>query len=176
MPAIPLLLVRGQNVFAEGINLGLTLESAKLPVNQDAYADFAPAVANGQIDVAVSAEKIELTFKTKGVQPELLAQTQRGFGRRGKYTLFGALVDEYANDAGGRVTQVEATVLGRLNAELDESEATSLTGTAYSVKSILKYTLRVGGNEIARFDLRLGGWLDAEGQRVEIAQTIGLTT
>lgn len=137
---------------------------------------LAPAVANGQIEIAVSAEPIELQFKTKGVQPELLAQTQRGFGRRGKYTLYSALVDEYANDPGGRVTQVEATVLGRLNAELDEDNATTISGSSYSVKSILKYTLRIGGNEVCRFDLRLGGWLDAEGQRVEIAQTVGLTT
>lgn len=176
MPSVPLLMVRGENVFAEGINIGLALKSAKLPVGQDAHENFAPAVANGQIDVAVSAEPIELAFTTVGIQPELLAQCQRGFGRRGKYTLFGALVDEYANDAGGRVTQVEATVLGRLNAEIDESDKTAVTGTSYSVKSILKYTLRVGGNEIARFDLRIGGWLDAEGQRTEIAQTIGLTT
>lgn len=176
MASIPLLLIRGKNLFAEGINVGLALESVKAPVNQDAYEKFAPAVANGQIEVAVSSEAIELGFKTKGIQPDLLAQTQRGFGRRGKYTFYGALVDELANDAGGRVTQVEATVLGRLNAEIDESDATKLTATSYTVKSIIKYTLRIGGNEICRFDIRLGGWLDAEGQRVEIAQTIGLTT
>lgn len=176
MASIPLLLTRGRNVFAEGINVGLALESSKLPLNQDSYETFGPAVANGQIEIATSAEACELIFKTKGVQPELLAQTQRAFGRRGKYTVYAALVDEYANEAGGRIQQVEATVLGRLNAELDEDNATSLTGTSYSVKSILKYTLRIGGIEICRFDLRLGGWLDAEGQRAEIAQTIGLTS
>jgi phage tail tube protein FII len=176
MPAIPLLLVRGINIFAEGVNTGLALESAKLPMQQDGAETFAPAAANGSIEIAVSSEALELSFKTKGVQPELLAQTNRGFGRRGKYTLYGALVDEYANDPGSRVTQVEATVLGRLNAELDEHQANALAGTGYTVKSILKYSLRIGGIEICRFDLRLGGWLDREGQRVEIAQAIGLST
>jgi len=170
-----LLLIRGRNIIAEGQNLGNVLESAKLPLNQDAYEDFAPAGANGSIDIAVSSDALELTFKTKGVQPELLAQCNRGFGRRGKYTLLGALVDEYANDPGGRAIQVQATVLGRLNAELDEDEAKQVAGTQYSVKSISKYTLRIGGLEICRFDLLRGGWLDREGQRLEIAQMIGLT-
>ncbi len=175
MASTPLLMVRGSNIFAEGVNLGLALESYKAPMNQDAYDAFSPAVANGSIDIAISAEALELTFKTKGVQPELLAQCNRGFGRRGKYTLLGALVDEYANEAGGRAIQVEATVIGRLNAELDETEAKTVSGTQYSVKSIAKYTLRIGGQEICRFDIKLGGWLDKEGQRSEIAQMIGLT-
>lgn len=168
-----LLLSRGRNIIADGVNLGRVLESAKLPMNQDAYEDFAPAVANGTIDIAVSSDALELTFKTKGVQEQLLAQCNSAFGVRKKYTLLGALVDEYAENTDNRAVQVQATVLGRLNAELDEDEAKQVAGTQYSVKSILKYTLRIGGLEICRFDLLRGGWLDKAGQRVEIAQMIG---
>lgn len=143
-----LLLSRGRNIIAAGVNLGRVLESAKLPLNQDAYEDFAPAVANGSIHIAVSSDALELTFKTKGTQEQLLSQCNGAFGIRKKYTLLGALVDEYAENTTNRAVPVQATVLGRLNAELDEDEAKAVAGTQYSVKSILKYTLRIGGLEI----------------------------
>lgn len=170
-----LLLIRGENVIAEGINLALSLKSAKLPVNQDAYEDFSPSVANGSTDIAVSSDALELAFTTTGIQPELLAQCNRAFGWRGKYTLYGALVDEYATDASTRIQQVEATAIGRLNAEVSDNERKSVGGTDYTVKSIIKYTLRIAGIEICRFDLKNGGWIDRDGQRSEIAQMIALT-
>jgi len=176
MASVPLLLIRGINMFADGINTALALEGAKVPFNKDAYEEFSPAGGNGTIEVAVAAESLVLTFKTRGVQPELLAQCNAGFGVRKRYTFYGALVDEYADDATSRVTQVEATVVGRLNAEVDEHDAKKVTGTEYEVRSIAKYNLRIGGREICRFDIRLGGWLDAAGQRVEIAQTIGMNS
>lgn len=176
MASIAMLNVRGRNMFADGINLGMTLAKAKLPINQDSYESFSPAVANGSIEIAVSADAIELSFETVGIQPQLLAQCNSAFGQRRKYTYFGALVDEMADNPANRLQQVEATVIGRLNAELNEDDPKAIGGTQYTVKSILKYTLRIGGLEICRFDLKLGGWLDAEGQRLEIAQMIGLSS
>ncbi len=175
MATLPFLPFRGQNMLVDGQNLGRVLESAKVPVNQDAYDDFSPATANGTIAVAVSSDALELGFKTKGVQPELLGMCNDAFGVRRKITLLGALVNEYAETTDNRAIQVQATVWGRLNAEVGDAETKTVTATEYTVKSILKYTLRIGGKEICRFDLLRGGWLDKHGQRVEIAQMIAAT-
>ena len=175
MAQLPFLPLRGGNLFADGLNVGLPLTGAKAPMLSKTGEDVTFAGSNGAVMINTSAEALELQFSTKGYQPELIKQFGVGFGRRRTYTYLGALVDEYAADAAGRVKQLDATVIGIMSqAEMEKGEGGTLPGTEYAIKSITKYILRIGSDEVARFDLMLGGWLDFDGQAVEIAQTIGL--
>jgi P2 family phage contractile tail tube protein len=175
MASLPFLAVRGSNIFADGLNVGLPYTGGKLPMLSKSGESVTFGGTNGAIEIMTSAEALELQFSTKGVQPELLKQFGVGFGQRRTYTILGALVDEYAADTSGRVIQVDATVIGLMgSADVEKFEGGGLPGTEYAIKSVTKYVLRVGGDEVARFDLMLGGWLDLGGQAIEIATTIGL--
>lgn len=175
MSQLPFLAVRGSNIFCDGLNVGLPYIGGKLPMLSKTGESITPGGANGAIEIMTSAEAIELTFSTKGVQPDLLKQFGLGFGQRRTYTLLGALVDEYAGDAAGRVKQVDASVIGMLaTADVEKFDGGALPGTEYAIKSITRYHLRIGGEVAAHFDIMLGGWQDPGGQAAEIAAAIGL--
>lgn len=181
MARIPFLVLRGANLLAEDangqtINTHLTLAKTKLPVQREKYDEFSPAAGNGSIEVATTREPCTLGFDTKGMQPEVLTLFRTPFGTRRKFTVLGALVNEYATSASEREVQVVATLYGRLNAETDDMEGGSLTGTQYEIKSISSYLLTIGTAEIARFNIELGGWVDSEGQAQRIANMIGISS
>ena len=90
-------------------------------------------------------------------------------------TILGVLVNEYATTAADREVQVVATMYGRLNFEVDDHEGGSLLGTEYEIKSISSYLLTIGTQEIARFNIELGGWVDSDGQSTRLANMLGLT-
>ncbi len=167
-------IIRGSNLFVEGHNTALAFESAMLPKPSENYEDFTPGGGNGAIAIPTHREAIELTFKTKGLQSDVLTMFNTPFGLRRKVTFFGALVNEYAATAGERVRQVTATVYGRLNVEINEDKRDAIGGTDYTLKSIAKYVLEIGDQPIYRFNIELGGWVTDSGQSAEIAQAIGL--
>jgi P2 family phage contractile tail tube protein len=175
MASLAFLPIRGVNIFADGLNVGITNTGAKLPMMGETGESLTFGGIRGAIEIMTSMEAIELPFSTKGVQPEILAQFAAGFGVRRTYTVLGALVDEYATDVAKRAIPVEATIIGRLStADVEKYEGANVGGTEYTVKSVTKYTLRIGGIEAARFDLMLGGWLDQGGLQLDIANVIGL--
>ncbi|HRI90527.1 MAG TPA: phage major tail tube protein [Accumulibacter sp.] len=174
MASLPFLAVRGMNVFADSLNVGITNTGVKLPLPAETGESFTPGGARGAIEIMTSTEPCELAFSTKGIQPELLQLFAQGFGLRRPYTVLGALVDEYAESSTKRAVQLQATLVGRLSADIEKYEGGGLPGTEYTIKSVTKYTLQIGGIEVARYDLRLGGWLDTGGLQAEIASLIGL--
>lgn len=174
MASLRFLPVRGSNIFADGLNVGLPYKSGQLPMNTESGDDINFGGVRGAIAIMNSMDAVELKFTCEGIQPELLKQFGAGSGIRRTYTLLGALVDELADDVNKRAIPVQATCIGRLSAEMGAFEGGAVGSTEYTVKSITKYTLQIGGEEICRFDLVLGGWLDAGGQQIDIAQTIGL--
>jgi len=180
MTKIAFLPVRGMNWYAEdadgnALNMHLATESSKLPALAESFETFVPAASNGAIEIPLNREAVEASLTLKGLQPEVLRLFSTPFGVRRKFTGFGVLVDEYATSAEGREKQVVATLYGRIGAEIDEHNGTSLTGTAYTIKSVTRYLLTIGTQEIARFNVELGGWMDAEGQQSRIANMLGLT-
>ncbi|PZU93130.1 MAG: hypothetical protein DI527_07745 [Chelatococcus sp.] len=180
MTKIAFLPVRGMNWYVDdangnALNLHLATESSKLPALAESYETFVPAASNGAIEIALNREACEASLTLKGLQPEVLQLFSTPFGVRRKFTGFGVLVNEYATSAEGRELQVTATLYGRLGAEIDEHNGTSLTGTSYTIKSVTKYLLTIGTAEIARFNIELGGWMDPEGQQQRIANMLGLS-
>lgn len=175
MAGLPFLAVRGVNIFADSLNVGILNTGAKLPMLSETGEQVNFGGARGAVEIMTGMEAIELSFSTKGVQPEILAQWAQAFGQRRTFTVLGALVDELAPTADSRVIQLEATAIGRLSAaDAEKMEGGALPGTEYTIKSITKYVLRIRGQTVARYDLMLGGWLDAGGLQTEIAQSIGL--
>ncbi|CAM5764759.1 phage major tail tube protein [Bosea minatitlanensis] len=179
MSKIAFLPIRGMNWYAEDaagqpLNLHLATESSKLPAMAESFETFVPAASNGAIEIALNREACEASLKLKGLQPEVLKLFSTPFGVRRKFTGFGVLVNEYAASANERLLQVTATIHGRIGAEIEEHNGTSLTGTDYTIKSVSKYQLTIGNEEIARFNIELGGWMDKEGQQVQIANMLGL--
>lgn len=179
MTKLSLLNLRGVNWYAEDaagmpLNMHLGTESSKLPAMTENFDTFVPAATNGAIEIPLNREALEISLATKGLQPELLRLFSTPFGVRRKFTGFGVLVNEYGTTETERLKQVVATVYGRLGAEIDEHNGTSLTGTSYTIKSITKYVLTIGDTEICRFNIELGGWVDYEGQQAQIANMLGL--
>lgn len=179
MTKVAFLPIRGMNWYAEDasgapLNLHLATESSKLPAMSENFDSFAPAASNGAIDIALNREACEASLKLKGIQPEVLKLFSTPFGVRRKFTGYGVLANEYAASAAERLLQVTATIYGRIGAEIEEHNGTSLTGTDYTIKSVSKYQLTIGNEEIARFNIELGGWLDQEGQQAQIANMLGL--
>jgi P2 family phage contractile tail tube protein len=175
MASLAFLPMRGVNVFCAGLNVGITNTGAKLPMMSESGESFTFGGVRGAIEIATSMDAVELAFSTKGIQPDILAQFAAGFGIRNTYTVLGALVDEYAADASKRSIPVIATIIGRLSAaDVEKYEGGNLAGTEYTIKSVTKYTLKIGSQEVCRFDLQLGGWLDQAGLQADIANTIGL--
>lgn len=175
-----LLVLRGGNLYAEGanglvMNNHLVMESFTLPALKEKMEDFAPAANNGAIEVAMNREAVSAKFSLKGLQPEVLTLFSTPFGARRKFTYFGALVNEYGAADADRQVQVIATMYGRLSAELGDGKGGEFTGVEYEIKSVSKYTLVMGVKEVARFNIELGGWVDAEGQSAQIANMIGIS-
>ena len=180
MAPLPFLVLRGSNLLTEddsgqALNTHLSLGKTKLPVQREKYDEFSPAASNGSIEVATTREPCSSGFNLKGMQPQILSQFRTPFGARRKYTILGALVNEYATTAADREVQVVATMYGRLNFEVDDHEGCSLLGTEYEIKSISSYLLTIGTQEIARFNIELGGWVDSDGQSTRLANMLGLT-
>lgn len=176
MPAISLLLCQGRNAYIEyagnsALNTHLALDTLKLPVNKETYEEFAPGAGNGTIEIATGAEACVIAMTLKGIQPDVLPLTQLPRGDRLKMTVFGALVNEYAETAEDREIQVTATAYGRLNAEMGEMAVNM--GTDYELRSISKYGLVIRTTEVCRFNVQLGGWQSVGGQRSRINQMIG---
>lgn len=174
MASLAFLAVRGVNVFADGLNTGITNTGAKLPLMSESGESVTFGGVRGAIEIATSMDAVEASFSTKGVQPAVLAQFAAGFGTRKTYTILGALVDEYADTPAKRAVQFTATLIGRLSADMEKAEGGGLPGTEYTIKSVTKYVLTIGGLEACRFDLMRGGWLDKEGLQIDIANLIGL--
>jgi phage tail tube protein FII len=174
MASLAFMPVRGVNIFAAGLNLGIMNTGAKIPLPAESGDSVTFGGVRGAIEIMNSMEAIELMFSTKGVQEGLIAQFAAGFGIRQTYTVLGALIDELADNPAQRTTQLEATVIGRLSADIEKFEGGTLSGSEYTIKSVSKYVLRIGGAVVARYDLMLGGWLDQAGLQTQIAQTIGL--
>ena len=174
MASLPFLALRGVNVFADGLNAGITNTGAKIPFPSESGESVTFGGTRGAIEIITSTEACELTFSTKGVQPEILAQFASGFGTRKTYTVLGALVDEYADTPAKRSVQATATIIGRLSADVEKWEGGALPGSEFTIKSVTKYVLNIGGLEVCRYDLLRGGWLDAAGLQLDIANTIGL--
>lgn len=176
MAAISLLLCQGRNAYIEyagnpALNTHLALDTLKLPVNKESYDEFQPGATNGSIEIASGAEACVLAMTLKGIQPAVLPLTQLPRGDRLKMTVFGALVNEYAESAEDREIQVTATAYGRLNAEM--AELAPNMGTDYELRSISKYSLVIGKTEVCRWNVQLGGWQSLGGQRTRINQMIG---
>ncbi|MCO4053390.1 MAG: hypothetical protein HEQ16_04945 [Bosea sp.] len=175
MASLAFLPIRAANIFADGLNVGLPLTGAKVPLPAETGESVTFAGVRGAIELMNTTEAIELAFTTKGLQPDLIRQFAIGYGERRTYTLLGALVDEMALTSANRVIQLEATVIGRMStADIEKFEGGGMPGTEYAIKSVSRYVLRAGGQVLARYDLMLGGWLDAGGIQGQIAQTIGL--
>ena len=173
MASLPFLPVRGFNVFADGLNVGLPITAAQIPFPPESGEDVNFGGVVGAFAVMTSTDAIEVPFNTKGIQPDLLAQFMAGAGVRKTYTVMAALIDELASGATKQPIPVVATIIGRLSPAIDKLEGGALTGTEYTIKSVLKYSCTIGGREVARYDLQLGGWLDQAGVQASIAAAIG---
>jgi phage tail tube protein FII len=174
MASQPLLICRGFNVFADGLNVGLPLTTMKIPIPPESGDSVTFGGTRGAIEIPTSMDAPEATFATKGIQPDLIRQYAPAFGQRRTYTLLGALVDEFSDDLTKRPIPVVCTAIGRLSPEMDDKEGGAMGGTSYTIKSIVKLTCVMGGTEVFRYDLKLGGWLDTQGMMTDIASLIGL--
>ncbi len=173
MAALSFLVLHGVNALIDDSSTHLVLDMAKLITPTEKLDEFTPAGGNGAIEVALTREPCVIGFDTKGLQPDLITKMGRGFGLRNKLTIFGALVDEYANT--GAVIPVVATAYGRVSeGVVDDGSSKEAVGTKYQFKSISKYTLQIGNQEVCRFNIELGGWVDMDGQQTSIAQTLGI--
>lgn len=174
------LVLRGVNLYAEGdagtsFNTHLSLQEIKLiSALSEEGEDFTPAAANGAINVSTNRSAVEIPFTLAGLQPKVMELFVTPYGMRRKFTAFGVLVNEYAKTEAEREVQVVATAYGRLNADTASHTGSGLTGVEYTIRSVSKYVLAIGNEEILRFNIEQGGWLDKGGQRARMNQMLGI--
>lgn len=178
--ALEFLVLRGVNLYAEGdsgiaLNTHLSLQEIKLiSALSEEGEDFTPAASNGAINVSTNRAAIEVPYTLAGIQPKVMGLFVTPLGQRRKFTVYGVLVNEYAETAAEREQQVIATMYGRLNADTASHSGSGLTGVEYTIRSVSKYVLQIGNEEILRFNIEQGGWIDKAGQRTRMNQMLGI--
>jgi P2 family phage contractile tail tube protein len=89
----------------------LSLESVKLPTLEEITADHHAGGAIGAVKIGgLGLNALEVSFKIKGYDPQIMSQF--GLGNRGRlpFTIYGAVRDKKA----GRLVELKAVLEGRL--------------------------------------------------------------
>lgn len=157
---MPLMIHEATNLFVgdDGPNNSkhLNLESVKLPTLEEIMQTFYPGGAIGEIEVGgLGLRKLEMTFKVKGHDPQILSQFGLGTRERRPYTCYGLVRDKQGN----RPVELKAIVHARLGRiEGDELKTGELIGHDHALHEIWHYELYWDGKEKYFYDFQSSDW------------------
>lgn len=145
-------IVHGWNLYADGVNQFLVVESAQLPSIEEQTRDHTPGGGHMGFAVPLSGmAPLELGFNLINRDPRVLGLFGLGSGQYRTYTLYEHLVDEFTGDNRRRVI----SCVGRLSSvESQQNRSPDLIGYQYRVRSIHTYTDRHDGELVHGFYLR----------------------
>ncbi len=143
-------ILRGVNLYVgdegpETSSKHLLLEEFKLPSIEEQVESFRPGGVDLEYEVPVGLNKLEASFKFKGMDPHTMGYFGIGYGERRRFTAYGALF----NETDGAWKDAVAVIEGRLGqVEGDAWKKGDLAGQDYKISSIWFYRLSIGGEEI----------------------------
>ncbi|ACE99251.1 conserved hypothetical protein [Rhodopseudomonas palustris TIE-1] len=145
------------NMYAEGINLWLSLASYKLPQPKVKTEAHLPGGGIMELDVPIGAiEPLELQFSLKGVPPSVLGQFGMSLGERKLYTIYELIQDELTGAKRERTISMRGLFQ---EADPDEMKGRGVHGYGYKIKSITDYEDVIEGYGIlARFNFGTNFW------------------
>jgi P2 family phage contractile tail tube protein len=117
----------------------LTLESVQVPTLEEKSQDYYAGGAIGELAVGgLGLSKLEVTFKCKGHDPQILSQFGLGSVARRPFTVYGLLRDKKTNKA----IETKGVIEGRLaKINSDEQSRGALIGHDYMIHEIVYYEL-----------------------------------
>jgi P2 family phage contractile tail tube protein len=134
----------------------LQIDTIKLPVLEENSQDHFAGGAIGEISVGnLGLKKLEITFKLKGFDPQVMSQ----FGLNGRnslpYTIYGAIRDK----KGGAPVEMKCVARGRLGKiESDELKRGDLIGHDHMIHEILHYEMWFANKEKYYYDWFASDW------------------
>lgn len=143
-------ILRGVNLYVgdEGPTTSskhLQLDELKLPSLEEKAEEFRPGGADLAYDVPLALNKLEASFKYKGLDPHTMGYFGIGYGERRRYTGYGALYSE----VDGSWKDAIAVMEGRIaQVEDDAWKKGDMVGQSYKIGSIWFYRLSIGSEEI----------------------------
>jgi P2 family phage contractile tail tube protein len=157
---MPLIIQEAVNLFAgdnpPNNSKHLNLESIKLPELEELTQNFHSGGSVGQIEVGgMGLKALELTFKTKGWDPQTMSQFGLGSKNMNPYTIYGVARDKNGNAA----IEVKAIVRGRMTRVMnDEVKRGDLMGQDFAIKEVLHYELYFAKVEKYYYDWLTTAW------------------
>ena len=145
------------NIYADDVNLWMSLASYKLPSPKVKSEQFLPGGGIMELDVPLgSIEPLVFQFNTKGMPPTLHGKFGMSLSERRLWTVYELLQDELTGVKRERIITMRG-VYGE--ADPDEMKGRGMQGYAYHIKSITEYEDVVEGHGvIARFNFSTNSW------------------
>jgi uncharacterized protein len=145
----------------------LTLESYKLPTFEENSQEHHGGGSIGAVDIGgLGLKKLDITFKLKGYDPQVMSKFGLGTQGRMPFTIYGAIRDKTTNVA-KELKVVAHARLGKI--EVDEFKAGDLLGHDYMLHEVWRYECYFDGVEKYWYDFEASDWrVDGVSQNADI--------
>ncbi|PZA12478.1 hypothetical protein DNX69_10920 [Rhodopseudomonas palustris] len=156
------------NLYAEGINLWLSLSGYKLPQPKVKTEEHHPGGGIMALNVPIGAiEPLSLQYNLKGAPPAVLGQFGMSLAQRRLYTIYELLQDEKDGTKRERII----TMRGLMSeVDPDEMKGRGVQGYGYQIHSITDYEDVIDGyGIIASFSFFTNRW---QGYGTEIGSDV----
>jgi len=145
----------------------LDISSVKMPMLQENSTDHKPGGGAMGIKIGMGQfEALTVSFKIKGLAPDLMTQIGVNAPRRRKYTMRGSILDLRQNVELPGLCVVEGRML---KADMSEFSQDAGVDTDYEIHEITHYELHINEQEIYYFNF----WNGPAGVRINGAAVLG---
>jgi hypothetical protein len=157
---MPLYIQEGLNLYVgdDGPNNSkhLNLEDVKLPELEELTQSFHPGGAIGQIEVGgMGLKALEMTFKIKGWDPQVMSQ----FGLSGAAPLFYTVYGVVRDKSGNAPIELKGVARGKLTrVNNDNLKRGDLMGSDFKISELLHYELYFNKAEKFFYDWQASTW------------------
>lgn len=134
----------------------MNLESIKLPSLEEVSQTYYPGGGIGEISIGgLGLKKLDVTFKIKGFDPQIMSAFGLSSPVRMPYTVYGVIRDKKGN----RAIELKAIIEARLGKiEADELKRGDLSGHDHMLHEIWHYELHWDGREKYFYDFPTSDW------------------
>jgi len=133
----------------------LSIRELQLANLQEIYTDHHAGGARVQIEVGVGVQKLEPSFRTVGIDPQLMGQFGLGSKLKNIYTAYGEVRDRRT----GQSLELKAIMEGRLGKiEGDAFQRGEVMSHGYSINEVTHYEIWLGNQEKLLWDFWTSTW------------------
>ena len=149
----------------------LNIESVKLPTLEEASQEHNAGGAIGAITIgSLGLKALEVSFKVKGFDPQIMSQFGLGGSNSLPYTCYGAIRDK----KGGGLIELKVVMRGRLGKmDSDELKRGDLVGHDHMIHEITHYEMWWNQREKYYYDWLASDWrVDGVSQNADVRQIL----